>query len=221
MRIDKVLFGQAIRFIDDIREEKIPFSPFEVTRAIQSRYGFLEAPTKLADYNYQTGVTFLVGRFEQSIIRRFQIYQLGLLCEGEATTDVCDAFLDDIIKFLETQFAQRGREKPNTRSYVSHLEVHSEINLGMVFPQLSPVGQSLWETFKSYGYEPMMFEPAGLKFQTDATQLRGGVNPFGEFLFERRAEKPFVANIYFSAAPLRTSDHVKILEGLETALSKR
>jgi hypothetical protein len=219
MRVDKVLFGHTIRFIDEVREEKTPFSHFEITRAIQSRYGFLEAPTKLADYNYQTGVTFLVGRFEQSIIRRFQIYQLGLLCEGETTTDVCDAFLDDLLKFLETQFAQRGREKPNTRSYVSHLELHSEINLGMALPQL-PVGQSLWETFKSYGYEPMMYEPAGLKFQTDATQLREGVNPFGEFLFERRAEKPFFANIYFSAAPVRTSDHIKILEELERVLSK-
>jgi hypothetical protein len=219
MKIEKVIFGQVIRFIDDVRDEKKSFSLLDVTRAIQSRYGFLEAPTKIADYNYQTGVTFMVGRFDGNAIRRFQIYQLGVLCEVEATTDVCDAFLDDIVNFLESEFDQRGREKPNTRSYQSQLEVHSEVNLGMVFPQTSDVGQVLWQTFKSYGYEPTMFELAGLKFQTTALQLKGG-SP-GDFLLERRAEKPFFANLYFSAAPLRTHDHLNVLKCLEDALSKR
>ena len=219
MRVEKTLLGQSIRFIDDVREAKKPSSLYEVTRAIQDRYRFLEAPTKLSDYNYQNGVTFQAGHFKSSIIGRFQIYQLGLLCEGSISTDVCDEFFDDITTFMEDEFGQRGKEKIEKRIYQSNLEVNSEINLGLAFKTLSGIGQKFFEILKSYGYDPTMYEMSSLKFNTDATQIAGSSSP-GEFIFERRAEKPYFANIYFSAAPLRTSDHIAILQELEVALNK-
>jgi hypothetical protein len=216
MKVEKVLFGQAIRFIEDVRVDEKDFSLFEASRAIQARYGFLEAPTKLADYNFETGITYLVGRLDGQIIKRFQIYRLGLLCEVEASTDVCDAFLDDIIGWLERDFGQLAREKPLTRGYQSNLETYSEINLGAAFAEFDAVGRTLHETLKLYSPESPQFEVSSIRMQTAPLTMVPSA-----FIFERRADKLFSDNLYFSSAPLTTSDHVKILDQLESILAKR
>jgi hypothetical protein len=220
MKVEKMLFGQAIRFIDVVREDTKDFSLFEMTRAIQARYGFLEAPTKLADYNYDTGVTYLVGRFDRKFIKRFQIYRLGLLCEVEASTDVCDAFLDDIIGWLERDFTQVGREKPLTRGYQSNLEVSSEINLGDAFAEIDTVGRMLQETIKLYSPESPQFELSSIRMQTAPSADPKIIVP-SAFVFERRADKLFSDNVYFSSAPLTTPDHLKTLDQLERIFAKR
>jgi hypothetical protein len=42
-----------------------------------------------------------------------------------------------------------------------------------------------------------------------------------DFLIERRAGEPYSKNRYFSSAPLRTIDHVRVLEQIEKSISKR
>jgi hypothetical protein len=220
MKLEKVLKGRAIRFIDHAREEKKPIPLARVTRAIQDRYQFLQAPVTLQDYNFETGVTFLVGRFENSILQRFQIYQRGLVCEAEASTDVCDGFFDDLTTWLDSEFQQQGKEpEPKIRVYTSQLVVQSETDLGAVLGWLDPLAEVLSDTVQSYGGERLIFGPSGLKMQIDATGLE--VVPPAEFVFERRFDRPFADNIYYSAGPLRTQDHQNILERLERAMLGR
>ena len=220
MRVNKALFGQAIRFIDVIREEKKDYSLFKMNRAIQTRYEFLEAPTKLQDYNYNSGVTYQVGRFGGKGIKRFQIYQPGLLCEAEDSTDVCDAFLDDITGWLEREFEQRGHEKPLTRAYVSQVEVYSDIDLGAAFQEMHVIGRSLQENLRLYSPASPQFEVSSIRMQIAPPDDPQALIP-AQFIFERRADSPFSDNLYFSSAPVRTADHVKILDELEGVLAKR
>ncbi|MGB9114379.1 hypothetical protein, partial [Bradyrhizobium sp.] len=39
-----------------------------------------------------------------------------------------------------------------------------------------------------------------------------------DFLLERRAGAPYEANRYFSSAPMKTADHIKLLESIEREL---
>jgi hypothetical protein len=213
MKVEKIIFGQVIRFIDDVREVKKDFSLYEIVRAIQSRYGFLEAPSKLVDYNPQTGMTFLMGKFEGRFIRRFQIYTNGLLCEAETSTDISDRFLDDLIGWLERNFEQRGREK--ARAYVSQFEVRTEINLGRTFAALDPIGTALAKAVSTYSAEVPKFEISGVRMHYSP---RGDEAMPTQFIFERRAESPFSENLYFSSAPLCTLDHENLLREIECVL---
>jgi hypothetical protein len=216
MRIQKILLGRSIRYLDFVQKDQKVVPPGRITRLIQSRYDFLQAPTTIADYNFQTGVTFLMGNFQDTLIHKLQIFERGILCETEASTDLCDGFLDDLAAWLEQEFQQPSKEiDPVARIYTSNLELHSDVNLAETMRALAPVGQAIWEYLKSYG-QAAMFEFSGIKFHTDTTQLVA-IRPL-EFIFERRADKPYRSNIYFAAAPLRTGDHAKILQDLEAVL---
>jgi len=216
MRVEKILLGRSIRFVNFVQDDQKPTPAGRITRAIQSRYDFLQVPTTIADYNFQTGVSFMVGNFRDATIDRFQIFERGILCEAQASTDICDAFLDDLIGWFEQEFGRLGKETdPIVRIYTSNLEVHSDVSLADALRAFSSLGQAIWEALNSYG-QRAMFEPSGIKLHTDIVQL-SGAKPL-EFIFERRAEKPYFANVYFSAAPLRTDDHQRILRALEIIL---
>jgi hypothetical protein len=219
MRIERIILGRSVRFVDFVHKSDKPLPPGRITRAIQARYDFVQVPTTLQDYNFQTGVSFLGGYFQDIAIDRFQIFERGMVCEAQASTDLCDAFLDDLNVWFGQEFQRPSKEDiPVVRIYASNLELHSDVRLGDAMRTFSPVGQAIWAALNSYG-QPAMFEISGIKLHTDPTQLPA-IKPL-EFIFERRADKPYFANIYFSAAPLRTVDHMKILEVLEaTILSK-
>ena len=96
MRIEKILLGQAVRFIEYPPGEESSLPAARITRHIQDKYNFLQVPTTLEDYNFQTGISFLGGYFQGTKIDRFQIFERGVLCEMQASTDICDAFFDDL-----------------------------------------------------------------------------------------------------------------------------
>ena len=62
------------------------------------------------------------------------------------------------------------------------------------------------------------FEPVSIAMHLDISQTK--LNP-GFFSIERRAEVPFSEDTYFSQAPLRTTEHLELIQEFEAALGKR
>ena len=69
----------------------------------------------------------------------------------------------------------------------------------------------------SYGQQVPSFEATTLAFQCDLSKVEN-INP-EMFTFERRAEKPFDSGLFYSAAPLKTADHLELLNELEGILA--
>jgi hypothetical protein len=147
------------------------------------------------------------------VIGELQLFDYGIACEtGEVSTDQVDGLLDDFEGWASTHPPLMNR----FRGYVSRLEILSEIDLGEAFNKYSPITGLMSNYLVEYGQQPREYKVAGLKFLPDLDPQFGNALP--EFSFERRAAHPYSSSVYFSAAPLRTSDHKALLEEIEAVL---
>jgi hypothetical protein len=182
-------------------------SPVPLIRAFQDRYGFVEVPTKLAEMNLQTGVSFRQGYFRGKVIDKFQIYANGLLCESQNDNELSDSFLDEVFIWAAQQHDITLNE--TARAY----EVAASVNLGGIFKKFASVGELIASLLKAYRQQADSYQVSGLKLHYDVSDKVASRAP--EFVFERRAEEPYAQNLYFTSAPLRTIDHLQVLEVLE------
>jgi hypothetical protein len=214
MKLHQIVSSQAVRFVDQIEpENKSPRSPTPIVRAMEDRYGFVQVPRTLQEFNFNTGVTFLRGFFKHSIIDRVQVYERGFLCEGTIHTDICDEFLDDLSMWAIEKFELPVKENA-LRTYFSQIEVVADLDIGAMFSKFLPIGRTIIQCLRSYGQQANKnFEISGLRMHGDITQPQQP--PPAEFIFERRAGQPYDSKVYFSVAPLRSDDHMRVLNELE------
>jgi hypothetical protein len=212
MQLERALLGRAIRLLPAGGE----IYALKLARACETRYGFLQGPRTAEDFDFNRGVTFLHGYFDDRIvIDKFQIFQNGLLVESKADTDECDAFLDDALTWLTAGgSASISRDKVAPRFYASNLEIRASFSLAEKLYSLNKIGVQISRYLQQYGQESIDYELVSLAFAAGA-----GAAP--TFRFERREGAPGEALLYFSAAPLRTSDHLQLLTQLESALTSQ
>ncbi len=220
MKIENILLGQAVRLLNISNVGGGTIYGVNLTKALQNRYGFLEAPRTLAEYDFSKGVTFSHGYFRGIVIDRFQIYNDGVLADGKVNTDICEAFLDDLLKWIREEAGIVATDKPESpRIFGSNLEVHSPLSLPNVLPAIGKLAEAITDSLRSYGLTtPPELYLSGLSLSSPL----GPPQPFWRppaFKFERREGSPESSQLYFSMSGLRTSDHLKVLTLLESLLT--
>jgi hypothetical protein len=212
MKLNKVLFSQVIRILKISGPGGGSIYGLNLTKACEARYGFLEAPRVLADYDLSKGVTFLHGYFHgRFVIDKFQVFGNGVLVEAKVRTDECEEFIDDVIEWV---MAHGGIEidASETKSfYVSQVEVELIAALSEAFSKFRDFGHQVSNVIRSYGHILPDMEVSALVLSAD---------PVAQFKIERREGAAPNACLYFCAAPLRTADHLGLLENVETILFK-
>jgi hypothetical protein len=219
MDLLKVHAANSLRFLAVVDEAKPARPLLPLIKALEDRYLFLQVPRTIADYNFENGVTFLSGVFRgQSVIDKFQVYARGIVCETKEETDLSDQFLDDLLDWAEADLKLEVPDRASMpRAYFSQIEIRSSTKFGAALKMFSGVGRSISNIVQSYRSSLVSsFELSSIKLNVDATAIKGPT-PF-EFIFERRINTPYSENVYFSAAPLRTKDHLQILQELENEL---
>src|SRR6266851_3210694 len=107
MKVIKTLLNQSVRLLTQVSTLPAPIGRPELMRLIRDlelRYGFLQSPRLVADYNLETGITFLEGQFEKTWIKKLSVHGNGLLVEAETSTDIIDNFIDDLMLWANEQF---------------------------------------------------------------------------------------------------------------------
>jgi hypothetical protein len=220
MRVTSVLLAQTIRFVSvpsDIPEEKrIPIYP--LVKGLQERYSFLQTPLKVEDFDFKKGVTFLKGLFEHKVIEKFQVYERGVLCESKVNTDYCEQFIDDVLDFGIKSGLPFSKASGPDRGYFSSLEVQMNGELDEKITKLSSLAGMLAGKFKSYGVSTGDYSTIGFKLGRDESNVNLDGPRSTEFVFERRAAQPHSSHLYASWGSLRTTDHLEVLQALETAM---
>ena len=84
-------------------------------------------------------------------------------------------------------------------------------------PAFSAGARFLQKKQEGYGLRPFKFDFGGLSLATDPT-LYAGRKPVA-FTLARRVNAPYSEKFFYSSAPLKTDDHVALLQQLEKALS--
>ena len=216
MKVTQHILGQSIRFLTPTSTMEGRLYGVKLYRAFEDRYGFLQGPRVLSDFDLKNGITFLNGLFDRRVvIDRVQIYGNGILAEGKTSTDECDAFLDDVINWSAKEAGLEFVESdPNSmKLYLSQLELEVPKSLERSFQKYAEIGEVVGGFLLSYKQPYQQMYPAGILFSSDnAEHNRVPIK------FERRAETPFSQNLYFSSAPLRTADHLKVISMIENLL---
>jgi hypothetical protein len=213
MKLLEIKNGQCIRFMGVTPETQGGLYGINLVRAFEARYGFLEGPRTLDQFNIHNGVTFKHGIFQRKyVIDKAMIYNNGFLAEGSIPTDACYDFISDIIEWAAKEagiVVSPEEDKPIL--YSSTVNIELDINMEKHLYLVNPIGEAISQKLSQYGSSFPQFEPAGiLLWSSVVTQ---GPSPFR---LERLAGAPFELNHYFSTCPLRTQDHLEILETVES-----
>jgi hypothetical protein len=220
MNLINIQFGQAVRLMPIDGLQGNLYGP-NLTKAFEAKYAFLQGPRVVAEYDLSKGIAFHHGFFEKCVIDKFTIFSDGVICETKVDTAIADQFIDAALGWArdEAGFAISADViGAGARIYLSRLDIQTDLTLGRALSAFTGIGKSIAIAIKSYGHTaPADYQPASVQLHVDNLGKVPAISP-GPFSFERLAGQPYSAGRWFSQAPLRTDDHLRLLNELEAGL---
>jgi hypothetical protein len=187
-------------------------------KAFVDRYSFVKQPTT-ADEILDTqnkGLIFELGKWNDVGIAKVVLFDWGIVVETNTSTDASESVLQDMLKWGAETFGLSDRPSLITRrNYVSELVFSSEMSLPTISPKLGSLGDKITNLVSGYLGSSLPFETVGLTLAFDSTQSKQLFTPFQ---IMRLAETPFSLKKYYSGAPLKTADHVQLINDFEASL---
>lgn len=214
MIVSSILIAQSFRFASLRHPVYMP----DVVRGLLRKYRFVRVPLTADELSPPEGtpVSFAGGRLVEgertTVIRSLQLYPQGVAVETGTSTDDADLVIND----LSNEWGIEVNARPLARMYVSQIEYQSAMSFDQLCPPAARFGERLSGLLSEYGNVPPVPEYTFTGFQLSFDPARPV--PACEFKVERRANVPHDAHVYFSQAPLKTSDHVTVLQELERSL---
>jgi hypothetical protein len=187
----------------------------EAFKELGQRYSFAKVPEQFAELDLQKGINFISGECRGVKVDKLTLYQNGLVVDTRSSTDNCQKVVDDIIGLARELFG--AKVKVGRRLFVSQLVFQSDVKMALLNPILQRIIDRLTESVSQDMNHPYAFD-ASIVVNAELWQAK--ITP-GVFSIERRADTPFTENTYFSNAPLRTADHLEVLQEFESALMKQ
>lgn len=189
--------------------------------AIVARYNFQTSPPSLLPEQVNVGMKFGLGQFkfkgELVHIGEFGIYSDGIAA-GAAKTDRAEAFLEDMVAWLQREFDFRNITTPIKKISSSNLVFEFDFPIEKV---LNPKQQLSSIVSKALGEMHGINRVAvltRLDFQLDRPIEERTNNPI-RFTLELRNGAAPGQNRYFSSAPISTDEHEAALIEIEASLA--
>jgi len=218
MELLAVRQARLVAFIS--AEELNPFGHTDaqaLTEGLVERYGFLKYPKAMEDYyNEERTVSFEGGRFGNISILAITIYPNGILVDTRSSTDDCEKVLEDALTWAQSACGLvYSPEMIMRRTYISQLVFRSDTTLNMLNPKLAGFTERVTKAVAKDVEPTAPFETTAIRIYFDPVIAK---LPLDSFRVERLENAPFSENKYYSMAPLRTQDHLALLEEFEAML---
>jgi hypothetical protein len=218
MELLHVRRARAIWLVDirDLNPRGLSLGP--ILSAIKDRYKFQKAPKTAEELaaSAPQGVVFGEGSFSykaNEYALAATLYADGFVVDTTVSTRVSDAFLEDLLLFLKSEFSFAYSSKMiQKRNYVSELIVRAEEPFEHAFQRFTSLMDRLKES------TGLAYKPFGFTLSADPLL---GIRKPADFRLERELGKGFEEGRYYSLAPLQTEEHTKLLEDLGDQLSHR
>jgi hypothetical protein len=191
----------------------------EAALHVQSRYAFVHAPTVPPQDKAQPMYRFEQGRLatdkKQYSISAFEIHPHGLVVQG-TDTDAAEAFFDDFFIFGAENLHIKKPEREPTKIFLSAMVVEFAEDASRFLSKWKEISKVFSARLESiYGIkEPAQLSRIALQPDPQSVPPRLGAL-VNEFTIERRIYEPFSHQRFFTAAPLRTDDHIALLQKIE------
>lgn len=176
------------------------------------RYRFIKHP-KLSEIDWQKGVKFEDGTYKTSqgveITVALTVYMDGVIADTRSSTRDSDEFLHEALSFLSEEY-----NYPDYQTVLRKKLYSSEVFVN--------IGQSL--TSVNQDLQQFANRVSSL-VSNEASPFRIGITFFSDpsypgtqlsFKLEPAAGSPFSENRYYSHAPLKTDEHLLLLEEFES-----
>lgn len=214
------LRAQSIRFgVPKKKGGGAIFLPHFVGR-LKDEFSFVEAPARQSDFDLEAGTVLTYGQCNGVIVNTLKIYSNGMFAECIAAgTEMVDAVLDKVEQVLVAEFdAEVLVSAPIARVYSSQMEVRLSAEAVAGLGVLDPVRQRLGAFVRGYGIDVPEYQTLSFAIGADPMLASTAIKP-QRFLFERRANRRFDENVFFSEAPLQSAEHWALLHDLEATLT--
>ncbi len=193
-----------------------PYIP-DVVDLIVQRYQFKQYPTTFEEFSSEP-IQFGMGKWNGVDIMNLSSFSDGISVESITTTEILDTFMDDLLSALEDRFNLKLVPlSTNGKFYESNLVVEMGESIQKKLEFIETINSKISKQQSEYGAGDYEYDFAALTTAPDPT-VYSGKKPI-PFSIVRRANLPFDDNAWYSTAPLKTKDHIELLEGLEIIMS--
>lgn len=218
MEIRQILLARTIQLF----RGTLGYLP-ELAQKISGRYEFVVVPkneevlSQPPEEPAQKGAEFKHGRLTNLpgrrglIIQQLTIFRDGFVADTTTSTDDSDLFLNDLVNWARTDISLDL--KLGSKLYLSQLEIQAAGTLEKYVSPLASLGSSVSELMNGYGLEFGPYQLSDVTLNPDP--IGTAPPPPTAFQLQRRLNVPYKDNMWFSQAPLKTSDHIKVLQDLE------
>jgi hypothetical protein len=216
MKLSAVTLARVLAFVEtfDLNPQGTVFFPDLVAKLVE-KCRFQKYPQTIQDFDEQKGVEFLAGVWDRVNVEKLTIYNNGILLDTRVSTAISEGILAEALHWAK-QFGLTYRPDMIKRwGYVSQLTFYSDVPLLGPGPEAAITKLTSRVSEKVAQRVPdanLNYKPIRLDLDFDRSQIQF---PLAPFTIQRRTIAPFSENKYFSEAPLRSEDHIALLEEFE------
>lgn len=192
----------------------------EIIETVRAAYGFQSYPQLGPEPAYAPQLLFLNGRYTKGDTS-FAIAQLVMEPNGDTvatvTTDQAETFLRDLTATLDRELGFRFGASPKPMSFVSNVVVEFEDALEnhiVVLKRITNLVASALPGREPLGLKRLAMGVPNLRVPTNQIETIEST----DFIIERRAGTAFDQNRYYCSAPMKSADHIRLLEQIEGIL---
>lgn len=212
MRLLRIEGGSLTALFEYARPIGQPYLP-SVFRELVHRYSFSEYPRDFQSMNADS-VQFQHGNFNGYAFN-VTMYRDGIILHSASNTDIIDDIFADLQGFAkETLSVDTFKAQKTDTMYESVIVFQSEKDVLLPIRSALSIGAAISDKLERTSQIRVDFQPFGFSLAPDVSEISGLKPP--PFRVERRGGTPYSFDHYFSTAPLRTVDHVAIIEELES-----
>ena len=184
-----------------------------IAAEIVGRYRFGSAPHSFADFSGDKA-EFKHGLFSGSAIETLDIYNDGIIISSRSDSDFIDEFIHDFNSWLKDDYNVSIVETHTVgKIYESVLLVETDRDVLQPLNAYTEILSTIEEALRSTSKLKVKYENFGLSLSTDHTK-NPALKPV-PFRLERKEGIEFSRHQYHTIAPLRTKQHLEVLEQLE------
>lgn len=193
-----------------------------IVDGIKNKYKFLKVPDLATEDAAKNGYKFENGQFkfqgEICRITDFAIYRDGLVINA-AKTDVAEAFLDEVIELAQKEFSFRDFVTRPRRYFQSQLVIELSKSPERLVRSLDQITRAISKPLAGIYDVDVPMRLARIDFDFDkTTKTVPAPATVQRFILERRVGVSYDKERYFSAAPMRTAEHLQVLEEIEALI---
>lgn len=205
MQLAKVQLARSIWLFDvqELNPHGVNVLP-TLGATFSERYNFKKVPTpeEMSKNVYKwSGGTFTLE--DQSFEIAVEFHNDGIVADSRHSTDLCDLFIFDMLNWVASEMQVGNRPRIKRKMYRSEILLYAQRGLTGLCETVDRLAKALSDVM-------------GFSQELSAIVLGGsGTGNHARFTFERRIDEEFENNLFYSAAALQSSDHMRMLTEME------